>query len=517
MNKKRLMINMIAGFVAFGVNMGISFILSPYIIKTVGIEAYGFVGLVNNFVMYASLLTIALNSMAGRFITIKIHEHDFEGANKYFYSVLIANSFMAIVLLLTSTFVVLFIHKLVNIPSDILTDIQILFAFSIINFIVSIFVSTFSVATFVKNKLYLNSLRNIESQIIRSVLLFSLFMFFKPRVFYIGLSALVVTIYLAVFHVYYTKKLLPEIKLSKKYFDFGAIKELVSSGIWNTLSQLSSILSTGLDLLIANLFVGAVAMGTLSIAKTLPILILSVFGMMAGIFSPQLTESYAKGDIREIKKQLITSIKLLGMLTSIPMSILFIFGDSFYALWVPSQNAMTLQSLSMVCCASLVFALPIEGLWNVFTVTNKIKTSSLFILVNSVLTIAVVIISMRFASSPMHRIFIIAGVSTIFGLFRSLVFLPLYGAKCLDFKWHTFYPYIIKNTLAIIILCILSFTLKQFLNVNSWIILIFVCVITALMGFVLNYFIILAKEDRLTLLSIIQRKLKLTKGDLSNE
>ena len=73
---KRLFINLVSSIVALIVNMGISFFLSPYIINNVGAEAYGFVSLANNFVNYASLLTIALNSMAGRFIAIKIHQGD---------------------------------------------------------------------------------------------------------------------------------------------------------------------------------------------------------------------------------------------------------------------------------------------------------------------------------------------------------------------------------------------------------------------------------------------------------
>ena len=91
MSSKRLMINMVSNIVSFIVSMGISFLLTPYIINTVGKEAYGFVGLANNFVSYAELITLALNSLAQRFITIKIHQNDFDGANKYFTSVTIAN------------------------------------------------------------------------------------------------------------------------------------------------------------------------------------------------------------------------------------------------------------------------------------------------------------------------------------------------------------------------------------------------------------------------------------------
>ena len=69
---------MTAQIVAFVVNFAINFFLTPFILDNVGREAYGFVSLGNNFVNYASLASAALNSMAGRFISIRIQKKDFE-------------------------------------------------------------------------------------------------------------------------------------------------------------------------------------------------------------------------------------------------------------------------------------------------------------------------------------------------------------------------------------------------------------------------------------------------------
>ena len=74
MKNRQLILNMTSTMLAFCVNMGINFFLTPYITKNVGVEAYGFITLANNFVMYASLLTIALNSMIGRVITIEFYK-----------------------------------------------------------------------------------------------------------------------------------------------------------------------------------------------------------------------------------------------------------------------------------------------------------------------------------------------------------------------------------------------------------------------------------------------------------
>ena len=69
---KQMAINMVAAIVSFLIGTGINFVLAPYLVKELGSETYGFIGLANNFVQYATIVTSALNSMSGRFISIEI-------------------------------------------------------------------------------------------------------------------------------------------------------------------------------------------------------------------------------------------------------------------------------------------------------------------------------------------------------------------------------------------------------------------------------------------------------------
>ena len=91
---RQLAVNLIAQIASFLVSFGISFFVTPYVTNKLGSDAYGFITLADNFVNYASLITIALNSMASRFITIKIYENKMDEANVYFNSVLIGNTIL---------------------------------------------------------------------------------------------------------------------------------------------------------------------------------------------------------------------------------------------------------------------------------------------------------------------------------------------------------------------------------------------------------------------------------------
>ena len=62
MNKKRILTNLISNIISFLVQLCINFILTPIIVVKVGDAAYGFVGLANNFVSYAAIITLVINS-----------------------------------------------------------------------------------------------------------------------------------------------------------------------------------------------------------------------------------------------------------------------------------------------------------------------------------------------------------------------------------------------------------------------------------------------------------------------
>lgn len=65
---KKISINIVMSIVGFLITIFISLFITPYIVEQLGGEAYGFVGLANNFVSYASLITVALNSMSSCFV-----------------------------------------------------------------------------------------------------------------------------------------------------------------------------------------------------------------------------------------------------------------------------------------------------------------------------------------------------------------------------------------------------------------------------------------------------------------
>ena len=297
---------------------------------------------------------------------------------------------------------------------------------------------------------------------------------------------------------------MPEMRVRRDDFIISYLLELIASGIWNTILTAGQLLLSGLDLLIANLFIGSTEMGMLALAKTLPNVISQLAGTLTSVFTPSLTISYAKGDLEEIKNDLKKGMKITGVILTIPLSILIVFGGEFYQLWVPSQDAQILQILSILTCFGFIFASGIQCLYNIFTIVNKIKIYSLLMVLSGAVSIVAVFILLKTTDLG---IFAVAGVSSFVNLARNLMFTVPFGAKYLNLKWNTFFPEVAYSVLSVFLLILIGYGIKQFFVFESLIILIIAAIVMALLGWFVNLMIVLNAEERKYLINLLKRKL----------
>lgn len=493
---KQLFINMGASFLTFLVGLGINFFLTPYIVRKLGVEAYGFVALSNNIINYTGLLTIALNAMASRFIAVKYQKGDIEAACKYFSSVFYSNVLLAGFITLLLLGVVIELDLLLDIPKRLVGDVKLLFIFLSLTNIAYLLTGVYGVGTYIKNRLDLNSVRSIVANIIRCVSLVALFAFLSPHVWYVGVSGFLMTIYTVYTNIKLTNKLTPELHIQKRNFEWTKVKELLFAGTWNLIIKLGEILGNGLDLLFANLFIGPTAMGVFSISKSMPLMIQSMMGSFSGVFGPQLLQAYTKGTKEELVLEFKKSIRILSFLAGVPLVLLFSLGKDFYILWMPTQDSSWLYRLTLVGSLSLAISLPCEGLWNIFTIVNKVKYASCAVLLNNGLTFIVIFSSMFFVESLDARLIILAGTKSFLKIILSLTFLPIASAKCMDIEKNTLYPTLLRGISCILLSTLICKLLSIYVTVQGWSSLILVSIFFSIITLLISACIILQREDR---------------------
>lgn len=509
--KKQTTLNLTTSLMAFVINAGINFLLTPYLIEKLGTESYGFIGLANDIVNYANILSMALNAMSSRFVSVEYHKGNKEKAEVYINSVIIANLLLAGAVAFASIFVVWKLEYLINIPENLMFDVKVTFALVFVNYLISIIIAILNCAPFIKNRMNLVYTRNMISYIIKLIVTILLITLFDIKVYFISLTTLICTIYLAVANSIIFNKLLPEMVLSYKKFSWKAVKEILSSGIWMSLLTLSNMLLSGLNSLLTNRFVSVIATGYLSVAKSIPNYISSLGTQLGTVFAPKFTEKYAKGDIKGLISDAKKSISIMSFIIAVPVAGFIAFGRNFYTLWVHNYTSAEIDKIQIV---SIIVTLPtlfnalVYPLIQINTACNRVRVP---VLVTFAIGIANVLVVFPLGFMGKLNLELLTISTSLLMSARYVIFQPIYAAHILRIKKGTFYMPIIKNTLVFVLLLLVFDIFKSLFVAKSWFSFIIIIGCAALIGYGISFFTIFNRSERAEVLSTFKLKAKLKK------
>ena len=501
MGNRKTIFNIIAALSAFTMNIIINFFLSPYIIKHIGIEAFGFISLATNFIIYIEIFTTALNSMSSRFIALSVHKNKITMASEYFSTVFFSNIAVTICLLILASFFIYKVNLFLQVPNNLLLDVQLLFFTILLNFCCNLFSNAFSSSYIVKNKIYLSSVVQMKSNIIKVGVILVLFLCLTPHITYYGIGMLLATIYMRGYDIFYKRQLLPNIRLKLNLFSWDKLKEILSSGSWNMITRVGTVLSVNLDILFVNLFLGATATGILGLVKIVPNFFYNITGTLIGVFFPNLIELYAQNKYQEMLDEINKSMKLFSFLFSIPLVAFLSFGDIFFKLWVPSQDYKFLYLISTILLISMAIIGPTTLIFNVFTVVNKLRLNSIGILCTGIINSVSIFFVLKYTD---WGLIAVAAIPTLVNLSRNILITIPYGAICLGFPWYKFFPVAIKAFLSVMFVCAIGIFVKSYYLIDTWFGLVIISSIFAIVSCFVQYVIVLDRNERYYLLNKVR-------------
>lgn len=498
-------VNLLTAFLTTFVQFAIRFFLSPYIVGTMGEEANGYTQLANNFVTYASLLTLAFNSMAGRFISVEYNGGREDKAKMFYSSAMLSNIIITLCLVPAAVWIIGRLEHIIVIEGVAVADVKWLFCFVFANFFFQLLLSISQTALFITNRIYIGNIFGLVSNVLNAALLLVIFLVLPARIYYVSLVALGLTLLSVPAYLYCKKKYAPTLRFDVRNFQISAVITMFKSGIWNTVNQCGNILMTGLDLLICNLFISPAAMGVLSVANTFPTVITSIATTINNSFSPVVTISWARGSREELLGQLRNSMKISSVLLSCIIVVFCVFAVPFYRLWMPTMDEKELALLSFLACMQFIPWTGPQTLYNVFTAADKLKANSIVFMLSGVLNIVVVYFLLRFTNLG---IIAVAGTSSAIRIVRSLCFTAPYTARILGMKWHVFY----RDVGISLICCGVSFVsataARMLVHIQGWAGLIFAVVLGCIGALILNSLVVLGKEDRRMLYTWYKKRIK---------
>ena len=487
---------------AYVVSYGITLVLTPYITRTVGTEAYGFVTLAKQFTQYATIVTTALNVYAARYIGLSYHKKDISQANVYYASVFWGDVYLGFGLLALALLLTVFLDRLISVPAVIVRDVKILFALSFTAFWVTTVFSVFGCAGYVRDRMDWKGYFKVLSYLVNAAVLVAAYLLLPAKVAWVGLGTLSAALVVALSDFWMSRKLLPMLKTAWKNYSFSAVKKLVMEGFWASFNMVGNLLNSGLDLLVCNQMLSSLAMGQLAIAKTLDTIVQSLYTVVDQAFIPRFLRTYAEGGKEELLRELRVSMKVSGLLANVTFAGFVALGRSFYKLWIPGEDIDLIYKLTIVTIMTCIPNGAMHPLYYIYTLKIKQKFPCYVTLLGGLFNVVGMYVLIRYAHMGVYAV---AWTTVAVMSFINFVSNPLYMAHVLELPAGTFYPDIARNVLSCAVITACLWGLSQLYMPRGWFTLILCAAVFGVIGAAVHAGLACTGEQRRALLRLIKR------------
>ena len=509
MQQKQFTLNTFFVIASFAVNFLVGFFMSPYLVSRLGVASYGFISLASNIFAITGLLTVALNSMAARFLTVAVHRNDLEDANIQFNTVFFANLFLACLLGTVLTGVLFFRDHIFNIPAGISSEFGILFGIQIAVNLLSFIFSTFGCVFLVKNRLDWMNMFLILNKVLYVISIVVLFRIFAPSLMLVGFSLLLPTLVVITGKFVYSRKLLPELKIKFSCFRWQRVVVLVNSGVWNSVTSLARTCLFSLDILFANIFLGAWAAGIMAVAKIIPMQMDFFCSAINSIFTPTFTRLYACDNQSALCRQVRTAINFTAFLILVPMLMFIAYGRIFFDLWMHGVKSHEVYILACMATIPLLLSVPCLPLRSIQVAYNKLKMPALVLAASGLLVVVSEIVLLKFTDLGLLALALPIAVinplcNTAFGLIYTA---KITGqSRCCYIK--QFMVIMFKTALLFIIIS----GFRMLYTPDSWLTLILTCAAAGMICWGIGFFLYFSREEQNVVADQIKIMLKKLAG-----
>lgn len=465
LSNRQISINMITNIVSYSSNILISFVLTPFLINTLGKEVYGFYPIANTFVSYFSIITSSINAIASRYVTFAIVKSDNDEASRSFTSTLIINAFIGIVMFFPMMLLVIFLDEILEVPINVLASARLLFLLIFVSAIINILGGVFGIATFAVNRVDLASLREMIVAFVRLILLSLMYYLLPANIIYVGITAVIIALINVTVNFTFTKKLLPKIIVSRDYISKKISATLFRYSCWNMAFMIGNVLLAGMTLVLANVFFGASVSGTLAIVQTVPQFLNGIIGMLVGVFSPVITAYIAQGKRLEAHNELEKISKIIGIIVGSVIIVFSGMASEFFKLWTPYDDAELLASLSLITIVPHIFIACTWSITNLNIALNKVVIPAKVTIIMGIMNLVLGIMACKFFQSSY---IILPIISSILQVVWSGVFLPIYAESILNFGRYDFFYLPVKVALLSVVSYYMIILTRGYIFINDW-------------------------------------------------
>ncbi len=307
----------------------ISLYTTRVVLKVLGVEDYGVYNVVCGFVAMFAFLNTSMSNGIQRFFNYELGKNGVEGANKVYITSLIIQLLLAIIIaILIESIGLWYLHNKMVIPENRMFAAECIFQFSVLGFLFIILQAPFTASVIAHEKMDFYAMVSILDAVLKLSIVIALPYISGDNLIWYGILVLMINVLNFLMYFGYSKRHFKEIKF-KRFFDKGLFNSMLGFSGWNLFGSFSNIMEVQGINLVLNFFFGPIVNAARGVANQINGAVQSFVQNITMPVRPQVTQSYARGDIERtmsltygMSKLSSSIILMLGIPASIEINYL---------------------------------------------------------------------------------------------------------------------------------------------------------------------------------------------------
>ncbi len=371
-SNKRIAQNMILLYVRQIIVMFVSLYTSRIVLEVLGVENYGIYSVVGGLVAMFSVLSGSLTAAIGRFITYELGKGEKGRLCTVFSTSLNVQfilSFLVIILMLTVGR--WFLNERMTIPTERLATANVVLYVSMFTFLVNLISVPYNAMIVAHERMNVFAYVSLLEVLLKLGLVYLLRLLSGDSLVNYVWLIFVVAMLIRVVYGLYCRVQFSECRYECR-LDGKLLKEMLAFSGWNFIGSSSTILKNyGVDIVL-NLFHGTAINAARGVAMQVNNAVNSFVGNFFMAVSPQLTKSYAAGDLPYVRKLSYASSKY-GFYLLLLLSTPFVFEThKILSIWLVEVPEYAVVFVRLLLIDTLITSLS-QPMIIVMLATGKIK------------------------------------------------------------------------------------------------------------------------------------------------
>ena len=449
-NNKRIAKNTLLLYFRMLFMMAVSLYTSRVVLNTLGVEDYGIYNVVGGVVAMFGFINGSMSSATQRYITFALGKGDKTRLQTVFSTTLQIHTLIAgIIILLGETIGLWFLYNKMQIPADRMDAAFWVLQCSIMDTVVMIVSVPYNADIIAHEKMSAFAYISILEVVLKLVIVYMLVVFSFDKLILYAFLLLAIQLMIRFCYSIYCNRHFEETKY-KHVWDKDLFKEMTGFAGWSMFGNLAGVLfSQGLNMLL-NVFFGPIVNAARAVAVQVQSAIQQFVGNFQMALNPQITKTYAKGELGDMHRLMFRSAKFSFFLLFF-LSLPVLFETNFIlTVWLKTVPEDTVAFLRIMICTSLIYTLS-NPLIIANQATGKVKKYQAICGSILLLILPVSYVCLRLGC-PAYSVFIVHFMMELLTqMVRMILLRPMIGIRVRDYFNHIYKQVLVVIAMSIVL------------------------------------------------------------------